>query len=63
MTMLLAWRQPGPPLTLRWRGPDGGIAPMAAASSPVAIPTIIGPPGAAGPPGPVADIIDGGTFN
>jgi hypothetical protein len=66
MMMLLQWRQPDPPISLRWRGPDGGIAPVAAASSPSAIPTLIGPPGIqgpAGPEGPVADIIDGGTFN
>lgn len=66
MTMLLVWRQASPPLTLRWRGPDGGIAPVAAASSPIAIPTIIGPPGVqgpSGPEGPIAEIIDGGTFN
>ena len=66
MTMLLVWRQASPPLTLRWRGPDGGIAPVAAASSPIAILTIIGPPGVQGPSGPVgpiAEIIDGGTFN
>lgn len=52
MTTLLQWRRPDPPLTLCWRGPDGGIAPVALALSPAAIPTIIGPPGAAGPPGP-----------
>jgi hypothetical protein len=66
MTMLLVWRQASPPLTLRWRGPDGGIAPVAAASSPIAIQTIIGPPGVqgpSGPEGPLAEIIDGGTFN
>jgi hypothetical protein len=64
--MLLQWRQSDPALSLRWRGPDGGIASMAAATSPIAIPTLIGPPGIAGEPGPagpVADIIDGGTFN
>lgn len=66
MTMLLLWRQPDPPLTLRWRGPDERIAPVAAASSPFAIPTLIGPPGVQGPEGPegpIAEIIDGGTFN
>ncbi|MBL0924416.1 MAG: hypothetical protein IBJ12_08115 [Sphingomonadaceae bacterium] len=63
MTMLLQWRQSPPPLTLCWRGPDGGIAQVAAASSPLAIPTLIGPPGPPGPEGPVANIIDGGTFN
>jgi hypothetical protein len=37
-----------------------------AASSPISIPTLIGPPGIqgpAGPEGPTAEIIDGGTFN
>ncbi len=66
MTMLLQWRQLPPPLTLRWRGPDGGIAPVAAASSAISIATLIGPPGVpgpAGPEGPIVNIIDGGTFN
>lgn len=66
MTMLLQWRQPDPLITLRWRGPDGGIAAVAAGSTPDAIPTLIGPPGVqgpVGPEGPIADIIDGGTFN
>jgi hypothetical protein len=66
MTMLLLWRQLDPPIAVRWRGPDGGIAPVATALTPLAIPTIIGPPGVAGPAGPegpIADIIDGGTFN
>jgi hypothetical protein len=63
MTMLLLWRRADPPILLQWRGPDGAIAPIAAASTPDAIPTLIGPPGVAGPPGPLADIIDGGTFN
>jgi hypothetical protein len=66
MTMLLQWRLSEPLITLRWRGPDGGIAPVAAASAPSAIPTLIGPPGVQGPPGPegpIADVVDGGTFN
>lgn len=66
MTMLLQWRQLPPPLSLRWRGPDGVVATVAAASSPSSIPTLIGPPGVpgpAGPEGPIAEIIDGGTFN
>jgi hypothetical protein len=66
MTLLLQWRQPDPPLVLRWRGPEGGIAPAAAASSPLSVPTLIGPPGLpgpVGPQGPVAEIIDGGTFS
>lgn len=64
--MLLQWRQPEPALTLRWRGPDGGIAATVAANPPSPVSTLIGPPGVAGPPGPegpVAEIIDGGTFN
>jgi hypothetical protein len=63
--MLLAWRQAAPAITLLWRGPDGGIAAVAAASPPSPVPTIIGPPGVAGPPGPegpVAEVIDGGVF-
>lgn len=66
MTWRLQWRQPAPPLALRWRGPDNVSLPATSVSSPVSIPTLIGPPGApgaAGPPGPIADIIDGGTFN
>lgn len=64
--MLLQWRKDNPALELRWRGPDGGLAPIAAANPPTPLPTLIGPPGVAGPPGPegpVAEIIDGGTFN
>lgn len=64
--MLLQWRLPDPPLVLRWRGPDGGIAAVMAANPPTPLPTLIGPPGVAGPQGPqgpVAEIIDGGTFN
>lgn len=49
--MLLVLRQPDPPLALRWRGPDGALAPAAAASSPISVPTLIGPPGMAGPAG------------
>ena len=66
MTMLLQWRQLPPPIMLRWRGPYGGIAAVAAASSPNFIQTLIGPPGVrgpTGPEGPIAEIIDGGTFN
>ena len=64
--MLLQWRQTGPVLALRWRGPDGGIATTVAANPPSPVPTVVGPPGVAGPAGPegpVAEIIDGGTFN
>lgn len=73
MTMLLLWRQPGPPILTQWRGPGGGIAPLAAVATPAAIPTLIGPPGVSGPTGlrgpegPPFDfsaaLIDGGTFN
>ncbi|MEP7350521.1 MAG: hypothetical protein ABI668_11325 [Sphingorhabdus sp.] len=52
MNMLLLWRRPDPPVVLRWRGPDDGIVAVALAIPPVAIPTIIGPPGVAGPKGP-----------
>ena len=61
--ILLRWRMPNPPILLRWRGPDGAIAAVVAANPPKPLPTIIGPPGVAGPQGPVAEIIDGGTFN
>jgi hypothetical protein len=60
--MLLGWRMPDPPLVVQWRGPTGSIAALAASNPPTSIPTVIGPPGPAGPPGTVADI-DGGTFN
>lgn len=66
MNWLLQWRQPTPPIVLRWRGPDNIVAPAAMVPGPPSIPTLIGPPGAqgpAGPAGPIADIIDGGTFN
>jgi hypothetical protein len=63
MTVVLQWRRSDPPITLGWRGPDDSIARALSASDPASVPTIIGPPGVAGPPGPVADIIDGGTFN
>jgi hypothetical protein len=63
MTMLLQWRQPPPTVVARWRGPDGMLAPAVSPSSIGSVPTIIGPPGPTEPTGPVADIIDGGTFN
>jgi hypothetical protein len=63
MNMLLQWRRDDPLIMLGWRGPDGSIAPVMLADDPAPVPTIIGPPGVAGPPGPIADIIDGGTFN
>lgn len=60
MTLLLQWRQPAPPLVVRWRGPDERtIAAVAATDNPTAIPTVIGPPG---PPGQMPDILDCGTF-
>lgn len=58
MTMLLAWRQADPPMVTRWRGPDGSLAAVAAALSPAAIPTLIGPPG---PQGPAGEGSSGGT--
>lgn len=61
--MLLQWRVDTPALELRWRGPDGGLAPVMAANPPTPVPTLIGPPGVAGPQGPVAELIDCGTFN
>lgn len=61
--MLLTWRLPDPALVLRWRGPNGGIAAHVAANPPSPLPTLIGPPGVAGPEGPVAELIDCGTFN
>jgi hypothetical protein len=64
--MLLAWRQAGPDIITRWRGPDDSIAAIVAANPPSPVPTLIGPPGPAGPEGPqgpVAEVIDGGTFN
>jgi hypothetical protein len=63
MTMLLQWRRSDPAIILVWRGPDNSIAPASLVDDPLSVPTIIGPPGMAGPPGPVAEIIDGGTFN
>lgn len=60
MTLLLQWRQPAPPLVVRWRGPDERtMAALAAADVPAAIPTVIGPPG---PPGHMPDTLDCGTF-
>jgi hypothetical protein len=65
--MILNWRQLDPVIVTRWRGEDGGVAPAAIANPPYPIPTLIGPPGVAGPVGPPIDItvavIDGGTFN
>jgi hypothetical protein len=64
--MILQWRVPEPAIVTRWRGPTGGLPSIALANPPAPIPTIIGPPGVPGPTGmqgPVAEIIDGGTFN
>jgi hypothetical protein len=64
--MLLVWRMSAAAIVTRWRGPDGGIAPVTAANPPSPVPTLIGPPGVAGPvgpEGPVAELIDCGTFN
>jgi hypothetical protein len=63
--MLLGWRMHEPAIVTRWRGPDGGIAAVVAANPPSPVPTLIGPPGVAGPvgpQGPVAELIDGGVF-
>lgn len=46
--MLLQWRQPDAALVVGWRGPDGGLAAIAAANPLSPVPTLIGPPG---PPG------------
>jgi hypothetical protein len=69
MTMILQWRRPDPPLTLRWRGVDTGLATALAVDPVHPVPTLIGPPGVAGPPGPVGPVpdlsaltIDGGVF-
>ena len=64
--MLLTWRMPDTAIVTRWRGPDGVIVAVTAANPPSPVPTIIGPPGVAGavgPEGPVAELIDCGTFN
>jgi hypothetical protein len=64
--IVLQWRQPEPAITARWRGPDERLAPSALAVPVHPIPTLIGPPGVAGPPGPqgtLPDVIDGGSFN
>jgi hypothetical protein len=58
----LQWRMPDAPITTRWRGPDGSLAPSALAVPIMPIATLIGPPGVAGPPGPLPEIIDGGVF-
>ena len=47
--MDLQWRQPAPPLTLQWRGPDARVLAALAAKDGAALPTLIGPPGPAGP--------------
>jgi hypothetical protein len=65
MSFLLQWRLPDPAIVARWRGPDERLAPSALAVPVTAIPTLIGPPGVAGPQGPqgpVADLIDCGVF-
>ena len=62
----LRWRQPEPAIFVRWRGPDGVNAPGAVVTPPLPVAVLIGPPGIAGPQGPegpLAEIIDGGTFN
>jgi hypothetical protein len=59
----LRWRRPEPPIIVRWRGPDDAIAAGAVVTPPLPVAALIGPPGVAGPQGPVPEIIDGGTFN
>jgi hypothetical protein len=62
----LRWRQPDPAIITRWRGPDGAMAAGAVVAPPSPVAALIGPPGVAGPTGPegpLAEIIDGGTFN
>lgn len=62
----LRWRQPELQITVRWRGPDSAMAAAAVVSPPLPVAALIGPPGVAGPvgpEGPIAEIIDGGTFN
>jgi hypothetical protein len=65
MMISLQWRQPKPLIVTQWRGPDDRLAPSALAVPPHPIPTLIGPPGVAGPPGPegaIPAVIDGGVF-
>jgi hypothetical protein len=72
MTMLLQWRQLLPPITTRWRGPEGQVLPVLAITEPTSLPTLIGPPGISGPSGPQgvagpaydlnSAVIDGGEF-
>jgi hypothetical protein len=61
MTLVLQWRQPRPPVILRWRGFDDHIlaARTVLPEGAVSIPTIIGPPG---PAGQMPETIDCGTF-
>jgi hypothetical protein len=56
MTMILRWRQPDPPLTLQWRGPDGRLAVSALTVRPQPLAAIVGPPGPAGMTGPAGAI-------
>jgi hypothetical protein len=63
----LRWRLPDPVVLVRWRGPDGVMAAGAVVMPPpLPVAALIGPPGVTGPQGPegpLAEIIDGGTFN
>jgi hypothetical protein len=49
--LVLRWRQSAPPVVVHWRGPDGTLAALAGEAPPLAVATVVGPPGAAGPPG------------
>lgn len=49
----LQWRQPPPPLALRWRGPDDRLAASALAMPLPSAAALIGPPGPAGAIGPI----------
>lgn len=61
--IVIVWRMPSPPLALRWRGPAESLARSALAVPIPPLPTLIGPPGEAGPPAPLdAAILDGGSF-
>ena len=43
--MLLAWRQPDPPVRTQWRGPDARVAVSALSAGAPQLAALIGPPG------------------
>ena len=43
--MLLAWRQPDPPVKTQWRGPDARVAVSALSAGAPQLAALIGPPG------------------